>query len=87
MTSLNFSHPWENIIFLPYWSDIDDLFKLIYTTIISNMPKCLGKGSGWITDSVIDHNINTSKYNPSTIQEKDWLIFKILMTMNALNGV
>ena len=35
------------------------------------MPKCLGKGSGWITDSVIDHNINTSKYNPSTIQEKD----------------
>ena len=26
--------------------------------------KCLGKGSGWIIDSVIDHNINISKYNP-----------------------
>ena len=25
--------------------------------------KSLGKGSGWITDSVIENNINTSKYN------------------------
>ena len=24
----------------------------------------LGKGSGWIIDSVIDNNINVSKYNP-----------------------
>ena len=34
---------------------IDDLFQSIYTTIISIMQKCLGKGSGWISDSVIDH--------------------------------
>ena len=26
--------------------------------------KSLGKGSGWIIDSVIDHNISISKYNP-----------------------
>ena len=46
-------------------SDIDDnVFKSIYTTVTSNIQKYLGKGSGWITDSVIDHNINISKYNP-----------------------
>ena len=28
------------------------------------MQKSLGKGSGWITDSVLDHNINCSKSNP-----------------------
>ena len=40
-------------------SDIDDnVFKSIYTTVISNIPKSLGKGSGWITDSIIEHNIN-----------------------------
>ena len=26
--------------------------------------KNLGKGSGWIIDSVIDHDISISKYNP-----------------------
>ena len=26
--------------------------------------KTLGKGSGWIIDSVIDHTISVSKYNP-----------------------
>ena len=36
-------------------SDIDDAFKSIYTTIIENIRKSLGKGSGWIVDSVIDH--------------------------------
>ena len=36
----------------------------IYTTIISNMPKSSGKGSGWINESVIDHTISISKYNP-----------------------
>ena len=47
-------------------SDIDDVFQSIYTTIISNIQKCLGKGSGWTIDSVIDHNISISKYNPLT---------------------
>ena len=48
-------------------SDIDDVFESIYTTIIENMQKSLGKGSGWITDSVIiDHTNNISKYNPLT---------------------
>ena len=30
---------------------------------IWNIQKSLGKGSGWITGSVIDHNIIVSKYN------------------------
>ena len=42
-------------------SDINDVFQSIYTTVISNMQKSLGKGSDWITDSVIDHNISISK--------------------------
>ena len=44
-------------------SDIDDIFESFYTMIISNIPKYLGKGSGWIIDSVVDHIINVSKYN------------------------
>ena len=45
-------------------SDIDDVFQSIYTTIITNIQKSLGKGSGWIIDSVIDHTVSISKYNP-----------------------
>ena len=44
-------------------SDIDDVFQSIYTTVIRNIQKSLGKGSGWITDSAIDHTISISKYN------------------------
>ena len=40
------------------------MFKSIYTTIITNIQKSLGKDSGWITDSVIDHTISILKYNP-----------------------
>ena len=36
----------------------------VYTTIISNIKKSLQKGSGWIIDSVTDHTITISKYNP-----------------------
>ena len=39
-------------------SDIDDVFQSVYTTIITNIKKSLGKGSGWIIDSVIDHTIS-----------------------------
>ena len=45
-------------------SGIDNVFKSIYNTIISNIQKSLGKGLCWITDSVVDHTINISKYNP-----------------------
>ena len=46
-------------------SDIDDnLFKSIYTTGISNIQKILGKVSLWIIESVIEHNVNISNYNP-----------------------
>ena len=45
-------------------SDIYDVCQSIYTTIISNIKKSLGKGSDWISDSVIDHTISISKYNP-----------------------
>ena len=44
--------------------DIDDVFQSVYTTIISNIQKSLGKGSGWIIDSVIVHIVSISKYNP-----------------------
>ena len=43
-------------------SDFENVFKSIYSTIISNIQKSLGKGWGWIIDSVIDHTI--SKFNP-----------------------
>ena len=52
-------------------SDIDDMFKSIYTTIITSIQKSLGKGSGWIIDPVIDHTLNqiTKRIRPS----KKWL--------------
>ena len=73
--------------------------KMTLTWVVSNTQKSLEKGSGWITDSVLEHNINISKYNPLAgsnyikllkelfIQEKGWLMLKIFMIMNALNGV
>ena len=45
-------------------SDIENAFKSIYRIIITNIQKSSGKGSGWIIDSVIDHTISISKYNP-----------------------
>ena len=45
-------------------NDIDDVFQSVYTTIIRNIQKSLAKGSGWIINSVIDHTISISKYNP-----------------------
>ena len=36
----------------------------MYTTIIENVQISIGKGLGWIIDSVIDHTISISKYNP-----------------------
>ena len=44
-------------------SDTGNVFKSIYTAIIANVQKSLGKGSRWIY-SVIDHSINISKCNP-----------------------
>ena len=41
-------------------SDIDDVFPSIYTIVITKIQKSLGKGSGWIIDSVIDHTISIS---------------------------
>ena len=35
-------------------SDIDDMFKSIYTAIITNIQKSFGNSSDWITGSVID---------------------------------
>ena len=39
------------------------MFQSIYTTVITNIQKSLGKDSGWIIDSVTDHTISISKYN------------------------
>ena len=45
-------------------NDTDDVFKSIYSNAISNMQKNLGQDSGWIINSVLQHTINFSKYNP-----------------------
>ena len=45
-------------------NDIDDVFKSIHTTIITNIQKSLGKGSGLIIDSVIGHTISIWKNDP-----------------------
>ena len=44
-------------------SDIDDVLQSVYTTIITNIQKFLGKGLHWTCDSVIDHTVSISKYN------------------------
>ena len=44
-------------------SDIDDIFKPIFTTVITNIQKSLGKGSDWIIDSIVNHTTIISKYN------------------------
>ena len=41
-----------------------NMFKSMYATVTSNIQNILGKGSGWIIDSVIEHNINISMYDP-----------------------
>ena len=45
-------------------SNTDDVFESSYRTIISNLQKPLGKGLSWVIGSIIDHNINISKYKP-----------------------
>ena len=40
------------------------LNQSIYQSTISDIQNYPGKGSGWIIDSVIHHNINISQYNP-----------------------
>ena len=41
-----------------------DVFQSVFTTVISNIKKSLGKVSGWFIDSVIDHTIIIQKHNP-----------------------
>ena len=43
---------------------MDDVLQSIYTPIITKIQKSLGKDSSWIIDSVINHTISVSKYNP-----------------------
>ena len=45
-------------------SDIDDVFQPISSTVTSNIQNSLGKSSGRIIDSVVNHTINISEYNP-----------------------
>ena len=80
-------------------SNIDNAFKLIYGTIMPNIQKSLGKGLGCIIDSVVDHIIVISKSNPLPVNsyikspkelyntKKVSLIFKMFMTLNAVDGV
>ena len=43
------------------------MFQSIYTKIISNIQKYLGKGSDWIIYPVIDHTISILNYNPLSV--------------------
>ena len=45
-------------------SDVDDVLESIYSIVTSNIQESLRKRSGWIIDSVIDHNNNISNCNP-----------------------
>ena len=42
----------------------NNMLQSIYAAIIAKIQKSLGKGSHCITDSIIDHTISISKYNP-----------------------
>ena len=39
-------------------SDIDHVFQSVYTVIMSNLQKSLGKDSSWIIVLVKEHNIS-----------------------------
>ena len=79
-------------------SKIDDVFGSIYSTVKPNIQKFVGQGSSRIFDSVIDHNINTSKYDSLTGSShiklpkeldhlrKDLINIQKLAIMNDLNG-
>ena len=43
-------------------SDSDNVFQSVYTVIGTKIQKFLGKGSGWIIDSIIDYTISIWKY-------------------------
>ena len=70
----NFYSSWKAEIIINE-NDVDDVLQSIYTPIITKIQKSLGKDSSWIIDSVINHTISVSKYNPlaeavlSTFQE------------------
>ena len=80
-------------------SEIGDVFNSIYITFISNKQKSLGKGSSWIIDLIIDHNIIISKYNilpgssylklPKELDHprKGLINLQNIDVMNALNDV
>ena len=59
----NFYSSWKAEIIINE-NDVDDVLQSIYTPIITKIQKSLGKDSSWIIDSVIDHTISVSKYNP-----------------------
>ena len=49
-------------------TDIDDVFESIYTTLISNIQKYLGKAAknparSWVIDLVVSHTINILRFN------------------------
>ena len=61
-------------------SDINYVLQSIYIAIITNIQKSLGKGSGWIIDSVIDHTISILKYK--SLAGRSY--FKLLKSLDHL---
>ena len=68
-------------------SNTHDVFESMYTavTVVSNIEKYLGKVWGWITDSVIDHNINISKHNALAGSSYIKLSKKVMPSKNMLS--
>ena len=70
-------------LLMKLYDDVDDVFESIYTTVISNIQISIIKGSGLITDSVIDHNITISKYYP--LAGRSYLNLPIEFTIQEKN--
>ena len=70
-------------------SDIDDIFESI-CLMISNIQKSLGKGLGWIIDSIVDHTItkgirSKKKFNTQNIDYNEWFQWLLVRFLHLVD--
>ena len=79
-----------------YNEDIDSAFELFSDMVMTKIQNYQAARSSWFIGSVIEQNINVSKYNflrgwicinCQRNKEKAWFNLKIVMIANFLNGV
>ena len=68
-------------------SGVDGVFDPIFSSIISNMQKSLGQGSGSVIELVLDHNITISKHNPLACSSRIKLPKKFDYPRKGLNNI